>query len=116
MAQTRINSSDIHLGMRFTAPVFFDDGKNMFLAEKRPVKQYHINALERWAIPFLLTYGTLIGDGNIAFTEVKNDAESSAGDNTQFDESVLLEDDDVEELDVLEELDMIDDIDDMEEL
>ena len=28
-----IRSEDVKEGMRFSAPVFFDDGKNMFLAE-----------------------------------------------------------------------------------
>lgn len=53
----RIDSSDIKEGMRFSAPVFFDDGKNMFLAEGKSVKSYHIAALKRWSIPYLLTYG-----------------------------------------------------------
>ena len=43
--------------MRFSAPVFFDDGKNMFLAEGKTVKPYHIQALKRWHIPFLLSFG-----------------------------------------------------------
>ena len=34
----RIDSSEIKLGMRFSAPVFFDDGENMFLAEEKSVK------------------------------------------------------------------------------
>ena len=58
----RIESSDIKDGMRFFAPVFFDDGKNMLLAEGKTVKSYHIAALKRWAIPFLLTYGREIKD------------------------------------------------------
>jgi len=53
----KIDCSEIKLGMRFSSPVFFDDGKNMFLAEGRTVKPYHVAALKRWSIPFLLTYG-----------------------------------------------------------
>lgn len=110
MAQTRINSSDIRLGMRFTAPVFFDDGKNMFLAEKKPVKQYHINALERWAIPFLLTYGSVIEEKGKAPVATTKAVESSVDSKSQFDESVLDDAEDaVEELEELEELDSIDD-------
>jgi|WetSurMetagenome_2_1015567.scaffolds.fasta_scaffold1040164_2 hypothetical protein len=58
----KIKSSDVKEGMRFSAPVFFDDGKNMFLAEGKPAKAYHIVALKRWAIPYLLTYGHLLPD------------------------------------------------------
>lgn len=113
MAQTRINISDIHLGMRFTAPVFFDDGKNMFLAEKKPVKQYHINALERWSIPFLLTYGTVIEEKDKSPDGDAKTEKSSGYSKTDIDESVLNdidEFDDIEELDGLEELDVVDDI------
>lgn len=53
----KIASEDIKRGMRFSAPVFFDDGKNMFLAKGKSAKAYHIAALERWAIPFVLTSG-----------------------------------------------------------
>lgn len=113
MAQTRINSGDIHLGMRFTAPVFFDDGKNMFLAEKKPVRQYHLKALEKWSIPFLLTYGTLIDEKGDALAGDMKTEKSSEYSKTEIDESVLDdidEFDEVEELDDLEELDPIDDI------
>ena len=53
----KIDSSLIKEGMRFSAPVFFDDGSNMFLAEGKATKAYHVAALKRWKIPYLLTYG-----------------------------------------------------------
>lgn len=53
----KLDPSDIKEGIRFSAPVFFEDGKNMFLAEGKSVKQYHLKALKRWQVPFLLTYG-----------------------------------------------------------
>jgi hypothetical protein len=53
----KINAGDIKEGMCFSAPVFFDDGKNMFLAEGKTVKTYHVAALKRWSIPYVLTYG-----------------------------------------------------------
>lgn len=53
----KIESGDIKKGMRFSAPVFFDDGKNMFLAEGKSAKSYHIAALKRWVIPFVMTSG-----------------------------------------------------------
>ena len=51
----KIKRDNIVLGMRFSAPVFFDDGENMFLAENKPVLQYHIDALKKWNIPLLGT-------------------------------------------------------------
>ncbi len=51
---SRINCSDIKLGMKFPSPVFFDDGENMFVAENKTIKAYHIAALARWNIPYLL--------------------------------------------------------------
>lgn len=62
----KIKSSEIKEGMRFSAPVFFDDGRNMFLAEGKAAKRYHITALKRWAIPYLLTYGHLLTDSGDA--------------------------------------------------
>ena len=38
----KIKSSDLKLGMTFSSPVFFDDGINMFLAEKNPISTYAI--------------------------------------------------------------------------
>lgn len=118
MAQNRINSSDIQIGMAFTAPVFFDDGKNMFLAEKKPVKQYHVNALKRWSIPFLLTYGTLIGEDRGVLTVANNDALETSDADLQFDDDVVFENNDADEVEdlELEELDFVDDVDDMDEL
>lgn len=56
----KIDVSDIKIGMRFSAPIFFDDGESMFLAEEKTVKPYHVIALSRWNVPFLLSYGHLI--------------------------------------------------------
>ncbi|WP_149554636.1 phosphohydrolase [Treponema pectinovorum] len=66
---TKINSSDVVLGRRYSAPVFFDDGSNMFLAEGKTVKKYHLDALKRWSIPFLLTYGHVIANEDIAVND-----------------------------------------------
>ncbi|WP_177528499.1 phosphohydrolase [uncultured Treponema sp.] len=53
----KLDCSKITLGVRYSAPVFFDDGQNMFLAAGHPAKPYHIEALKRWSVPFLLTEG-----------------------------------------------------------
>ena len=60
----KIACKDLKTGMRFSAPVFFDDGENMFLGEEKSVKNYHIDAIQRWNIQYLLTYGHLIADSN----------------------------------------------------
>ncbi len=53
----KIFPNEIKIGMRYSSPVFFDDSVNMFLATGKTVKKYHIDALKRWSIPFVLTYG-----------------------------------------------------------
>ena len=58
----KISCDEIKIGVKFSAPVFFDDGENMFLAEEKSVKPYHIAALARWNIPYLLTYGHIVTD------------------------------------------------------
>ncbi|WP_296019684.1 phosphohydrolase [uncultured Treponema sp.] len=65
----KIPCSEIQLGVRFSAPVFFDDGKNMFLAERKTAKQYHIDALKRWKIPYLLSFGHKIDSENLTLDE-----------------------------------------------
>ena len=52
-------------GTRFSAPVFFDDGKNMFLAAGKPAKPYHLAALKNWNVPFLLTVGHVLSQAEI---------------------------------------------------
>ena len=66
---TRIESNQMEIGMRFSAPVFFEDGENMFLAEGKTAKQYHINALKRWNIPYLVTYGRILLESELIFDE-----------------------------------------------
>ena len=58
----KIDCNQISIGVRFSAPVFFDDGINMFLAEGHSAKQYHVAALKRWNIPYLLTEGHKLED------------------------------------------------------
>lgn len=92
----KIDPHELKLGMRFSAPLFFDDGESMFLAEERAVKSYHLSAVVRWNVPYLLTYGhPLTGNEKVG----------------------ALEDlDDVEELDSLEEIDGAGDLEELDEL
>ena len=100
----KVNCSDIKLGMRFTMPVFFDDGKNMFLAKKRTVKKYHLNAISQWKLSYLLTAGTVIED-----TDDQMEKDFAGFAKANFDNPTDVESlddfDDVGELEELEELD-----------
>ena len=81
--------------MKFSAPVFFDDGENMFLAENKPVLQYHIDALKKWNIPFVLTYGIEILDGQNVSDELEEiDAVENLDDLEELGEVEELENDD----------------------
>ncbi len=62
----RIYSKELKEGIIYSAPLFFDDGVNMFLAKRRALKKYHIDILKKWSIPFIITYGTVIDNGNTA--------------------------------------------------
>ena len=92
-----INSRDLKLGMRFTAPVFFDDGTNMFLAENKPIKQFHLDAIKQWKIKKVVTYGRLIDSNN----------KGDLTENSNIDE--------VEELDELEEIEELEELEELEE-
>lgn len=60
---SKLDCKELKVGMRFSAPVFFEDGENMFLGEEKTIKNYHIDAIQRWNIKYLLTYGHLVSDG-----------------------------------------------------
>lgn len=57
MEMRKIQCSDIHEGICFSEPVYFEDGKNMFLPAGKQAKPFHIAALNQWKIPYLLTCG-----------------------------------------------------------
>ena len=65
-AKRKIDCSTIQLGVCFSAPVYFDDGENMFLSQGNPAKKYHLEALKRWDIPFLLTDGYVLSEKEVS--------------------------------------------------
>ena len=95
----RIEVSTIKLHMVFSAPVFFEDGKNMFLAAGKSIKNYHLAALKKWKVPFLMTEGHSIEE-----TEGSNIERMAGFDRRRFDVAGGSQDDDIEELEELEEV------------
>ncbi len=59
----KVNTSELKENMRFSAPVFFDDGIYMLVDEGVPLHQRELNALERWDISFVLTAGRELAEG-----------------------------------------------------
>lgn len=57
MEMRKLDVAKIHVGICFSEPVYFDDGKNMFLPAGKKAKPFHVAALEQWKIPYLLTSG-----------------------------------------------------------
>ena len=109
----KIELAEIKLNMMFSAPVFFEDGKNMFLAAGKMVKQYHLAALKKWKVPFLLSSGKAIEQGE------GSNIERMAG----FDKKRLAEADgaqadseDIEELEEIEEAEEVEDAEPLEEI
>ena len=92
----KFSAADAKLNMVFSAPVFFDDGKNMFLAEGKTIKPYHMAAIKRWNLRYLLTSGH-----TVALEEGANIARMAGFDKKKLDNSDAQ---DVEELEELEEI------------
>lgn len=88
----RIEISTIRPGLRFSKPVFFDDEKYMFIEAGIHVKPYHVAALTKWRIPFLLSDGHVLAEGE------------PVPDEPEFIDSV-------ETLDSLEEVEEVSDLD-----
>lgn len=91
--ENKIDCSIIKVGIMFNEPVFFHDGKSMFLGANKRAKPYHVAALKRWSIPYLLTSGTPLSEDQIL-----------ALDNEIEDLEEIEEFEDAETLEELEEL------------
>lgn len=58
----KVFRNELEEGMRFSAPVFFDDGENMLVSRGAPIKARELNALDRWKISFVLTAGVPVSE------------------------------------------------------
>lgn len=72
MEMKKLDCSLIQIGSCFSEPVYFDDGKNMFLAAGKQAKPYHVSALVHWKIPYLLTVGHQIDPKDYKPSTLKN--------------------------------------------
>ncbi|MDR2898200.1 MAG: HD-GYP domain-containing protein [Spirochaetaceae bacterium] len=59
----KLRYSALSPGMSFSAPLYFDDEKNMFLAEGVKLKDRDLKAMEDWNISYVVTDGHLLDDG-----------------------------------------------------
>lgn len=111
----RIDCKDLRLGMRYSAPVFFEDGKNMFLAPGKDVKPYHLFAIKRWNIAFLITTGDLLPINSASTKSYDDPLVTNYGNLDALDAEDDVEE--LEELDAIEELEPVSsDLDSIEEL
>lgn len=86
----KIRTEELKLGLRFSAPVFFDDGQNMFLLRGMPVSESELNTLKRWRIQYVVTAGDPVPEGEIL--------EDETADLTEIEEGEFIEDiDEVED-------------------
>jgi hypothetical protein len=57
-----IDTALLESGIKFTAPLFFDDGINMFAAGGTELNRFHLDAIKNWNIATVLTCGELASD------------------------------------------------------
>ncbi|HHU37510.1 MAG TPA: HD-GYP domain-containing protein [Treponema sp.] len=88
----KVYRNELEEGMRFSAPVFFDDGKNMLVSKGAPIKARELYALDRWKINYVLTVGVPVS----------------------ADELLNKKDDEFASLDEMEEIDEVEELDDIE--
>ncbi|MCQ2584286.1 MAG: hypothetical protein MJ185_01745 [Treponema sp.] len=106
----RIEISAIKPGIRFSKPVYFDDGKNMFIESGITVKPYHMAALTKWRIPFLLSDGHIMAPDEELSEEERSDSfdeldsVEAAEDFEVLEDVEDLDEDGTEDIEVLEEL------------
>jgi HD-GYP domain-containing protein (c-di-GMP phosphodiesterase class II) len=58
----KVYRNELAEGMRFSAPVFFDDGENMLVSKGVPIKARELEALDRWKIAYVLTAGIALAE------------------------------------------------------
>lgn len=59
----KIPVSDIKEGMRFSADLFFDDGKSLLAPKGMPLKVREIRALNTWKLEYVLSAGVPLAEG-----------------------------------------------------
>jgi len=71
----KVSRNEIVVGMRFSAPVFFDDGENMLVAKAVPIKERELRALDRWKIGYVLTAGTVLSGDTVVTSDEPEEIE-----------------------------------------
>ena len=66
----KIKTTDLKIGVRFSAPVFFDDGRNMLLLRGTPLSDDELNTLKRWKIQYVVTAGDPVPEGETLDDEI----------------------------------------------
>ncbi len=69
---TEIDTKTLKEGMQFSSPLLFDDGKNMFLAERMPIGKMHLDSVKRWNIEKVITYGKQIEEGDASDEDLED--------------------------------------------
>ena len=47
----KIFPHELQVDTMYSSPLFFDDGENMFLPPRKPLKLRHLKILEKWKLP-----------------------------------------------------------------
>lgn len=95
----KIKVNELEVGSRYSAPIFFDDGQNMLLNANTPITDYEIGVLKQWKIPYVVTAGRIIPEGETFKPEPASELERL-----------------IDEAEEIEELEELDEFDGMEEL
>lgn len=56
----KIQRTELKPGMRFSAPVFFDDSEHIFLSAGMVLSMHELELLQRWNISFVMTEGSVL--------------------------------------------------------
>jgi hypothetical protein len=67
----RIDTALLEPGIKFTAPLFFDDGISMFAATGTELNRFHLDAIKNWNIATVLTDGELMPNGYEYIEEIE---------------------------------------------
>lgn len=88
----KVNRKELTEGMRFSAPVFFEDGENMLVSKGVPIKNRELQVLDRWKMSFVLTAGSVLADTDTLEMDDEPEELSELDDFDDLEEAEDLED------------------------
>ena len=86
-----IKIEDLKKNTRFSQDVFFEDGHCLLLSAGNPLGDRELRALRQWKIPFVVTEGTILKDGEEIDLEALESFDEEIPDKSEASNTIYIE-------------------------